>query len=148
MRLSWAQTVAGGITIAVVAGLLLLPGRVFGPDRVVPLAGPPAQAARSVQAAPPLKIPHLHRTPAKAPTLATAQRFTFVARPRTVVRTTPARASLKPYRSAVISKIAPTAPLVRPRVLAAALAQRHIATAPASSTAKTIAALTASLRKK
>jgi hypothetical protein len=104
-----------------------------------------------VQAAPPLKITHLHRARAKAaPTVVTATpRLTYVARPRTVVRVSPARTMLKAHRSAVISKLAPTAPLVRARVLAAsAVVIPHRAATKASSTAKTIAGLTASLRKK
>jgi hypothetical protein len=47
----------------------------------------------------------------------------------------------------VIQKLAPTAPLVRARVLAAITVRLQIAT-PASSTAKTIAALAASLSRK
>jgi hypothetical protein len=54
---------------------------------------------------------------------------------------------LQAHRSAVISKLAPTAPLVQARVLAAISVQRHTVK-PASSTAKTIAALAASLGKK
>jgi hypothetical protein len=153
MRLSWGQTVAGGLTLAVVAGLLLLPGRLLGPDRPIDLAVPAAQGAvSSVQAAPPLAIPHLRPARPKtsaAPTSVSTQapRLTYVARPRTVVRTSPARRMLQVHRSAVISKLAPTAPLVRARVLAAVSVQRHTVK-PASSTAKTIAALAASLSKK
>jgi hypothetical protein len=149
MRLSWGQTVAGGLTLAVVAGLLLLPSRLLGPDRPIELGVPAAQGAvSSVQAAPPLAIPHLR--PARSKTFAAstrAPRLTYVARPPTVVHTSPARQLLKTHRSAVISKLAPTAPLVRARVLAAVSVQRHTVK-PASSTAKTIAALAASLGKK
>jgi hypothetical protein len=53
---------------------------------------------------------------------------------------------LKAHRSAVISKLAPTAPLVRARMLTAVSVPRHMPR-PASSTAKTIAALAASLSK-
>jgi hypothetical protein len=151
MRLSWAQGMAGVLTCAVVAGLLLLPGRLLGPDQPVHVAVPVAQAAHSVQAVPPLAIPHLRRpAQSKAPALVTApRRFTYVAaQPRTVVRVSPARKMLKAHRSAVISKLAPTAPLVRARVLAAAAAVPLHAAKPASSTAKTIAALAASLSKK
>jgi hypothetical protein len=148
MRLSWAQGMAGVLTFAVVAGLLLLPGRLLGPDRPVRVAVPLPQATHSVQAVPPLAIRHLHPAQSSAPALATPRRFTYVAaQPRTVVRVSPARKMLKAHRSAVISKLAPTAPLVRARVLAAVATQRHIAK-PASSTAKTIAALAASLSKK
>lgn len=149
MRLSWAQGMAGVLTCAVVAGLLLLPGRLLGPDQPVRVAVPLPEAAHSVQAVPPLAIRHLHApAQSKAPVLATPQRFTYVAaQPRTVVRVSPARKLLKAHRSAVISKLAPTAPLVRARVLAAAVAPQHVAK-PASSTAKTIAALAASLSKK
>jgi len=38
MRLSWGQTVAGGLSVAVVAGLLLLPSRLLGPDQPIELA--------------------------------------------------------------------------------------------------------------
>ncbi|MDX6425452.1 MAG: hypothetical protein QOD52_857 [Gaiellaceae bacterium] len=150
MRLSWAQGVAGVLTCAVVAGLLLLPGRLLGPDRPIHVAVPLPQAARSVQAAPPLVIRHLHH-PAKqpkSPVGSTRRRFTYVrTQPRTVVQVAPARKLLQSHRSAVIQKLAPTAPLVRARVLAAITVPRHVAT-PASSTAKTIAALAASLSKK
>jgi hypothetical protein len=77
-----------------------------------------------------------------------APRLTYVARPRTVVRSSAARTVLKVHRSAVISKLAPTAPLVRARVLAASAVVRPPHAATRASTAKTIAALTASLRKK
>jgi hypothetical protein len=154
MRLSWGQTVAGGLTLAVVAGLLLLPSHLLGPDRPIDLAVPAAHGAvSSVQAAPPLAIPHLRpsRPKTSAVTAATTQaprvRTTYVARPSTVVHATPARRMLQVHRSAVISKLAPTAPLVQARVLAAVSVQRH-PVKPASSTAKTIAALAASLGKK
>jgi hypothetical protein len=123
----------------------------LAPDQAVRLTLPPAQASQSVQAAPPLKIRRLHRSRAKTPTAAVtpAPRLTYVARPRTVVRSSPARTLLKSHRSAVISKLAPTAPLVRARVLAAtAVVTPYRAATRASSTAKTIAGLTASLRKK
>jgi hypothetical protein len=146
MRFSWAQAVAGGLTLAVVAGLLLLPSRLLGPDRPVDVAVPQAEATRSVQAVPPLVIRHLRR-PAATPHAVTPRPYTYVARPRTVAQTTPARKMLKAHRSAVISKLAPTAPLVRARVLANVAAPRPHAK-PVTSTAKTIAALAASLSKK
>jgi hypothetical protein len=133
-----------------VGGLLLLPGRLLGPDRPIHLAVPLPQAARSVQAAPPLVFRHLHHPTkqAKSPVRSTPRRFTYVrTQPRTVVHVTPARKLLQSHRSAVIQKLAPTAPLVRARVLAAITVRRQIAT-PASSTAKTIAALAASLSRK
>jgi hypothetical protein len=109
----------------------------------------------SVQAVPPLALHHFRPTRPKASKAATvstqpaAPRLTYVARPRTVVRVSPARTMLKTHRSAVISKLAPTAPLVRARVLAAVSVRRPVAKPkPASSTAKTIAALAASLSKK
>jgi hypothetical protein len=149
MRLSWGQTVAGGLTLAVMAGLLLLPGRVLGPDRPIQLAIPAAQGALpSVQAAPPLVIRHQpDRAKSSAPATSQAPRATYVAPARTVARVSPARRLLQTHRSAVISKLAPTAPLVRARVLAAVSVQRH-PVKPKSSTAKTIAALAASLSKK
>jgi hypothetical protein len=138
MRLSWAQGVAGVLTCAVVAGLLLLPGRLLGPDQPVHVAVPRPQAAVSVQA------------PSSVATQ--APRPTFVARPQAaVVHVSPARRMLKAHRTAVIRKLAPTAPLVRARVLAAIAVKRPPVTPkkkPVSSTAKTIAALGASLRKK
>jgi hypothetical protein len=133
-----------------VGGLLLLPGRLLGPDRPIHLAVPLPQAARSVQAAPPLVLRHLHHPAkqAKSPVRSTPRRFTYVrTQPRTVVHVTPARKLLQSHRSAVIQKLAPTAPLVRARVLAAITVRLQIAT-PASSTAKTIAALAASLSRK
>jgi hypothetical protein len=63
------------------------------------------------------------------------------------VQVTPARKLLQSHRSAVIQQLAPTAPLVRARVLAAVTVPRHVAT-PAASTARTIAGLAASLSKK
>jgi hypothetical protein len=155
MRLSWAQGVAGVLTCAVVAGLFLLPGRLLGPDQPVGVAVPEPQEARSVQAAPPLKIHHLRLNRAKrtVPTSVATQapRSTFVARSQAVVHVSPARRMLKAHRTAVIRKLAPTAPLVRSRVLAAIAVKRPPVTPkkkPVSSTAKTIAALGASLRKK
>jgi hypothetical protein len=150
MRLSWAQGVAGVLTCAVVAGLFLLPGRLLGPDQSARVAVPLAQAPRSVQAAPPLAIHHLRLarpTTHVVSTATPARRSTYVPPARTVVRVSPERKLLKAHRSAVISKLAPTAPLVQARVLAAVAVKRH-ALKPASSTAKTIAALTASLRTK
>jgi hypothetical protein len=151
MRLSWAQGVAGLLTCAVVAGLLLLPARLLGPDQPAPVAVPLPQGASSVQAVPPLAIRHLHRpAQSKAPVRSAPQRFTYAAaQPRTVVRVSAARKLLKAHRSAVIQKLAPTAPLVRARVLAAArpVVPQHVAK-PASSTARTIAALAAGLSKK
>lgn len=151
MRLSWGQTVAGGLTLAVVAGLLLLPGQLLRPDRPVELAIPAAQGAAlpSVQAAPPLVIHHLQPDRAKSSAAAATQasRAPYVAATRTVARVSPARRLLQTHRTAVISKLAPTAPLVKARVLAAVSVQRHTVK-PASPTAKTIAALAASLSKK
>jgi hypothetical protein len=150
MRLSWGQTVAGGLTLAVVAGLLLLPGRLLGPDRPINLAVPAAQGAvSSVQAAPPLAIRHLrpNRPKTFVPSIQ-APRLSYVPpRQQTVARVSPARKMLKTHRSAVISKLAPTAPLVTARVLAAVAVRRQIVS-PASSRARTIAALAASLSKK
>jgi hypothetical protein len=54
---------------------------------------------------------------------------------------------VEPHRSAVIKKLAPTAPLVQARLLAAASGPRPAAES-ASFTAKTIAELAASLRTK
>lgn len=162
MRLSWGQTVAGGLTLAVVAGLLLLPGRLLGPDRAVELSVPAAHLPlSSVQAVPPLRTHHLRLGRPKASKVSkvsrvstqASPRLTYVARPRTVVRVSPERKLLKTHRSAVISKLAPTAPLVRARVLAAVSVRRPTAKPkpkpkPVTSTAKTIAALAASLGKK
>lgn len=158
MRLSWGQTVVGGLTLAVVAGLVLLPNRLLGPDRPVQLAIPAAQGARpSVQAVPPLAIHRLQlarpKTASTSVAPQAAPRPTYVPQPRTSVRVpvrvSPARRLLKAHRSAVISKLAPTAPLVRARLLAAVSVQhRAVESKPATSTAKTIAALAASLSKK
>lgn len=114
------------------------------------MAVPAAQesALPSVQAAPPLTVRHLRLPSArpKAP-VSHARRFTYAARPRPVVPVSPARRVLMVHRPAVLSKLAPTAPFVQPRVLAAVAVPRRIPE-PASSTAKTIAALAASLGKK
>jgi hypothetical protein len=152
MRLSWAQCLAGVLTCAVVAGLLVLPSRLLGPDRPVHVAVPLPEAARSVQAAPPLVIRHLHR-PAKPKAKAKARvgsappPLTYAsAEPRPVVHVSPGRKLLEEHRSAVIQQLAPTAPLVRARVLTAVSVAPHLAK-KAPSTAKTIAALAASLSK-
>lgn len=60
MRLSWAQTTAGALVLAVVMGLVLLPSRVLGPDRALraPLAVPAVSGPESVLAAP---QPLVHR---------------------------------------------------------------------------------------
>jgi hypothetical protein len=154
MRLSWAQCLAGVLTCAVVAGLLVLPSRLLGPDRPVRVAVPLPEAAHSVQAAPPLVIRHLHR-PAKAKAKAKAKArvgaapppLTYAsAQPRPVVQVSPGRKLLEAHRPAVIQQLAPTAPLVRARVLTAVSVAPHLAK-KAPSTAKTIAALAASLSK-
>jgi hypothetical protein len=153
MSLSWGQAIAGGLALTVVAGLLLLPGRLLGPDRPIELAIPPSQGtAWSVQAAPPRAIPRPHAARPKLPAVSTVPRQTYVrqaTRPdvRTVGRARAASPRVPPHRSAVISKLAPTAPLVRARLLAAASGQRP-ALESASLTAKTIAELAASLRTK
>jgi hypothetical protein len=152
MSLSWGQAIAGGLAMTVVAGLLLLPGRLLGPDRPIELAIPPSQGtAWSVQAVPPRAIPRPHAARPKLPAVSTAPRQTYVRQAtqpdvRTVGRVT-SRPRAQPHRSAVISKLAPTAPLVRARLLAAASGQRP-ALESASLTAKTIAELAASLRTK
>jgi hypothetical protein len=153
MRLSWAQGVAGLLTCAVVAGLLLLPGRLLSPDQTAHVAVPLPQAPRSVQAAPPVAIHHLQLSRPKTPAVSThaTPRSTFVPQARPVVRVSPARKLLKAHRTAVIRKLAPTAPLVRARVLAAIAVQRHAPKAkqkPISAKARTIANLAASLRTK
>jgi hypothetical protein len=135
-----------------VAGLLVLPGRLLGPDQAVHVSVPPTPAGKSVQAVPPVPIRHRHvpraKAKASAPSRSSAQGLTYVARPRTVVRVSPARRLLKAHRSAVISQLAPTAPLVRARLLAAVAAPRPLASPKPSSTAKTIALLAAGLGKK
>lgn len=161
MRSSWAQIVAGVLTSAVVAGLLLLPGHLLGPEQPVGVAVPLAQKALSVQAAPPLAV--RHRRPQRAGSVPAAAKPVLYAhtaapavvraavtiRPRTVVRTSPARRMLATHRTAVVTRLAPRAPLVPARRLAAVLAARPVATTQApTATAKTIAALGAGLRKK
>jgi hypothetical protein len=146
MRLSWAQAVAGGLTCAVVAGLLLLPSRLLGPDRPAAVPVPQAGQARSVQAVPPRAIRPRKRPKAPAPAPVAPRRYTYAAAPRVVVRASPARKMLKTHRAAVIRRLAPSAPLHRARVLTAAVPRP--AAKPVSSTAETIAALAASLGKK
>jgi hypothetical protein len=153
MSLTWGQAIAGGLALTVVAGLLLLPGRLLGPDRPIELAIPPSQGtAWSVQAAPPRAIPRRHAARPKLPAVSTTPHQTYASRAarsdvRAVGRVRTSRPSVEPHRSAVIKKLAPTAPLVRARLLAAASGQRA-ALESASLTAKTIAALAASLRTK
>lgn len=150
MSLSWGQAIAGGLALTVVAGLLLLPGRLLGPDRPIELAIPPSQGtAWSVQAAPPRAIPRPH---AALPAVATKPHQTYASRAarsdvRTVGGVSTSRPRVEPHRSAVIKRLAPSAPLVRARLLAAASGQRP-ALESASLTAKTIAELAASLRTK
>ena len=154
MSLSWGQAIAGGLALTVVAGLLLLPGRLLGPDRPIQLAIPPSQGTRVVS---PGCAAACDPAPARgAPEASRRLRgATSDVRPRNppgsdvrtvATRQRPAR-RVQPHRSAVISKLAPTAPLVKARLLAAASGQRP-ALESASLTAKTIAALAASLRTK
>jgi hypothetical protein len=150
MRLSWAQTIAGGLALAVAAGLLLLPGRLLGSEPAVPVA---AAAAREstlppVQAAPPLAVRHVRIASVRptSPAAPAARQFRYAATPRTVVRVNPARRVLRVQRLSVIRKLAPTSPFLRPRVIAAIAVPRSVA--KPTSTAKTIAALAASLGKK
>jgi hypothetical protein len=102
MRLSWGQTVAGGLPFAVGAGLLLLPGHLLGPDRIGELAVPATHGpVRSVQAAPPLLIHRARVAPRRSQAALASRRIpvTLVAaRPRTarVVRPAVQRASLFP----------------------------------------------------
>jgi hypothetical protein len=120
----------------------------MGPDRPISVAVPQRQAAVSVQAAPPLVIRHLQRPKAKTPVVAASRSYSYVARPRsTVVQASAGKKLLKAHRSAVIRKLAPTAPLVRARVLAAVAVPRPHAK-PVRPTAKTMATLAASLSKK
>jgi hypothetical protein len=164
MRLSWGQTIAGGLTLAVVAGLLLLPNRLLRADQPVGLAiAAPQGIVSSVQAAPPRAIPRPHAPRPRIPAVSPAPRQAAyvprapAARPAVVPAVAVGRVTatqplmtrplVKPHRSAVISKLVPTAPLVRARVLAA-VSVRPASLDTASSTAKTIAALAASLRKK
>ena len=153
MSLSWGQAIAGGLALTVVAGLLGLPGRLLGPDRPIELAIPPSQGtAWSVQAAPPRAIPPPHAARPKLPAVAPTPHQTYASRAarsdvRTVGHVSTSRPRVEPHRSAVIKKLAPSAPLVRARLLAAASAQRPTLES-ASLTAKTIAELAASLRTK
>ena len=154
MSLSWGQAIAGGLALTVVAGLLLLPGRLLGPDRPIELAIPPSQGtAWSVQAAPPRAVARPHAARPKLPRVSTTPRQAYVPRAQSArpdvgsVRLARAAPRVQRHRSAVISKLAPTAPLVRARLLAAASGQRS-SPETASLTAKTIAELAASLRTK
>jgi hypothetical protein len=155
MSLTWGQAIAGGLALTVVAGLLLLPSHLLGSDRPIELAIPPSQGtAWSVQAAPPRAIPRPHAARPKLPAVSTTPRQTYVPRPQSarpdvgsVGLARAAHPRVQPHRSAVISKLAPTAPLVRARLLAAASGQRP-SPETASLTAKTIAELAASLRTK
>jgi hypothetical protein len=81
-----------------------------------------------------------------SPAAPAARQFRYAATPRTVVRVSPARRVLRVQRPEVIRKLAPTSPLLRPRVIAAVAVPNRVAE-PAP-TAKTIAALAASLGKK
>ena len=155
MSLTWGQAIAGGLALTVVAGLLLLPSHLLGSDRPIELAIPPSQGtAWSVQAAPPRAVPHPHAARPKIPAFSTPPRHTYVPQAqaarsevRTVGGVSTSHPRVEPHRSAVISKLAPTAPLVRARLLAAASGQRP-SVETASLTAKTIAALADSLRTK
>src|SRR3954453_3615224 len=106
MRLSWGQTIAGGLTLAVVAGLVLLPSRLLRADRPVGLAIPAVQGiVSSVQAAPPRAIPRPHAPRPKIPAVS--------ARAQQAIHVPPAPAA----RSAVVpagavGRVTPTQPLV------------------------------------
>src|SRR5512140_3940455 len=113
MSLTWGQAIAGGLALTVVAGLLLLPGRLLGPDRPIELAIPPSKGtAWSVQAAPPRALPRPHAARPKLPSVSTMPRQTYASRAarsdaRTVGRVTTSRPRVEPHRSAVINKLAP-----------------------------------------
>jgi hypothetical protein len=152
MSLTWGQAIAGGLALTVVAGLLLLPSHLLGSDRPIELAIPPSQGtAWSVQAAPPRAIRRPHAARPKLPRVSTTPRQTYLPQAQSAVGTVgltrAAHSRVQPHRSAVIRKLAPTAPLVRARLLAAASGQRP-SPETASLTAKTIAELAASLRTK
>ena len=66
---------------------------------------------------------------------------------RTTTRISPARKLVQSQRSAVIRRLAPHAPLVGGRQIASVPLPSHTVRPAASSTAKTIAALAASLQK-
>lgn len=100
MRISWAQMAAGALTLAVVAGLLLLPGRLLGPSSIgLPVVLPHMTAPAAVVAEP---VPVV--VPAK-------QRHAAPRRPA-VVRTAP----IAQFASAVVV----TQPAVRHAVVASA----------------------------
>jgi hypothetical protein len=107
MRLSWGQTVAGGLPFPVAAGLLLLPGHLLGPDRVGELAVPATQGTvRSVQAAPPLRIHHARVAPRRSQAALASRRL-----PVTIV-------AAKPRTARVIHPAAQSAsviPVAKPR---------------------------------
>jgi len=72
MSLSWGQTVAGALSVAAVAGLLLLPSRLLGPDQPIELAiRAPQGIAWAVEAAPPRATPHPHAARPKIPAVST-----------------------------------------------------------------------------
>ncbi len=151
MRLSWAQIGAGALALVVVAGLLLLPGRLLGPDRPAHVGVPlPQTALRSVEAVPPVRVVKRHQAAAQKPALVTGAttRVTTPAVPaRTTTRISPARKLVQSQRSAVIRRLAPRAPLVGGRQIASVPSPSHTVRPAASSTAKTIAALAAGLHK-
>ena len=142
---------AGGLTLAVAAGLMLLPGQLLGPERPVHLAVPVPQAAVSVEAVPPLPIRHRPVVRTVKPALragAETAISTPLAQARAVVPVSKARLMLKSHRVAVVSQLAPRAPLVPGRQIAAVPATAPAAVASASQKQRTIAALAAILRKK
>ncbi len=151
MRLSWAQIGAGALALVVVAGLLLLPGRLLGPDRPAHVSVPlPQTALRSVEAVPPVRIVKRHRAASQKTSLvtgATTRVTAPAAQVRTTTRISPARKLVQSQRSAVIRHLAPRAPLVGGRQIAAVPLPAHTVQPAASSTAKTIAALAAGLHK-
>jgi hypothetical protein len=109
MRLSWGQTVAGGLPFPVAAGLLLLPGHLLGPDRVGELAVPATQGTvRSVQAAPPLRIHHARVAPRRSQAALASRRL-----PVTIVAAKPRTARVI-HPAAQSASVIPVATLRRP----------------------------------
>ena len=111
-----------------------------------------------MEAVPPLPVRHHRQAPAAQVLLSRSAAsasalVTSVTQRRAAVHVSPGRRLLNAHRTAVIQHLAPRAPLVRSRRLAATLAAAPSVKAIAarrapSATERTIAALGASLRKK
>ncbi|MFL5955543.1 MAG: hypothetical protein ACJ76I_15700 [Gaiellaceae bacterium] len=118
MRLSWAQAAAGALFVTVLSGMVVLPGRVLGPDHTAPVgvALPKTDSRSRVQAAPPLVTRGRAARPASRPVRPHArQTFVNFSPPSTAhVRLQPAAARPRAAIAHVAPPLAATPPVATP----------------------------------